>query len=348
MVFVRHAIPDEVVRLRITQVTSKFARGDVTEVLRASPHRRMPPCPIAGRCGGCDFQHIDVDHQRELKRRVVAELLWHLAGVTFNREVEAVEPPDLGWRTRMRYHTDAEGRPGLRAHRSLDVVPLPVGGCRVARPEIARPRTPDAPDSEVLAAVSASEVIIGGREVASMVVTERAAGRPFQVAADGFWQSHTQAPEVLAGAVLGGLSPQPEEVALDLYCGVGLFAGALVDAGCRVWGVEGSRRAVGLARTNVPEARFVAGDVARSLRRLPDRADLIVLDPPRTGAGRDVIAAIATRGARAIAYVACDPAALGRDLRAAQDVGLAVGSVRAFDLFPMTHHVETVAILVPS
>lgn len=348
MVFVRHAIPDELVRLRITQVTSKYARGDVIEVLRASPHRRTPPCPIAGRCGGCDFQHIDVDHQRELKRRVVAELLWHLAGVTFTREVESVEPPDLGWRTRMRYHTDAEGRLGLRAHRSLEVVPLPVDGCRVARPEIARPRTPEAPDSEVLSAVSASGVITGGREVASMVVTEKVAGRTYRVAPDGFWQSHTRAPDVLVGAVLGGLAPLPDEVALDLYCGVGLFAGALVDAGCRVWGVEGNRRAVGLARMNVPAARFVAGDVARSLRRLPDRADVIVLDPPRAGAGRHVIAALANRGARAIAYVACDPAALGRDLKAAQDAGLAVGSVRAFDLFPMTHHVETVAILIPS
>ena len=119
--------------------------------------------------------------------------------------------------------------------------------------------------------------------------------------------------------MLDGLRPRAGERAFDLYCGVGLFAGALVDAGVRTWGVEWSRSAIVHARRNVPEARFTAGKVERVLRTLPKRTDLVVLDPPRTGAGKDVIDAIVARRPRAIAYVACDPAALARDLRRAGD-----------------------------
>ena len=126
---------------------------------------------------------------------------------------------------------------------------------------------------------------------------------------------------------------------------VGVFAATLVATGCRVWGVEGSKAAVGHARRNVPKARFFAGDVERTLRRLPDRADLVVLDPPRTGAGKAVMTAVARLRPRAIAYVACDPAALARDLGIARASGYEPSSIRGFDLFGMTHHLEAVAIL---
>lgn len=177
------------------------------------------------------------------------------------------------------------------------------------------------------------------------VVTQRVGERTFEVSADGFWQSHLAAAEVLTRAVLRGLQPQPGERAFDLYCGVGVFAGALVDAGCRVWGVEGNKAAIEHARRNVPPASFFAGDVGRTLRRLPNRADLVVLDPPRTGAGQAVMAAVARLRPRAIAYVACDPAALARDLGTARGLGYEASEIRGFDLFGMTHHLEAVAIL---
>ena len=188
------------------------------------------------------------------------------------------------------------------------------------------------------------------------MVTERAAGRIFSVAADGFWQVHPGRRRHSGRRRCWPASqPRPGERALDLYCGVGLFAAALVDRGCRVWGVEADRTAVEHARRNVPEARFTAGRVDRALssstsrgpRRAspPPRADLVVLDPPRTGAGRAVIEGVIARRPRAIAYVACDPAALARDLGYAAEIGYRPTSIRAFDLFPMTHHVECVAIL---
>lgn len=348
VVFVRHAIEGELVRIRITEVRPRFCRGEAMEVVEPSPQRRTAPCPIAGRCGGCDFQHLVPAQTRELKRQVVAELLQHAAGIGFTGEVEAVEPEEFGWRTRMRYLTDAKGRPGLRAHRSHDVVPLPAEGCRIAAPGIARPTVEVlAGGAEVLAVAAGSGPVIGSTAGLPASVTERVGKRCFDVAPDGFWQSHSAAPQTLVAAVLQALAPRPGEAAFDLFCGAGLFTAALLDAGCRAWGVEGDARALAFARRNVAGARFSLGDVARVLRQLPQQADLVVLDPPRSGAGTEVMRAIAERRPRAVAYVACDPATLARDLRTAAGLGYATTSVRAFDLFPMTHHVECLALLEP-
>ena len=183
------------------------------------------------------------------------------------------------------------------------------------------------------------------------VLLERAAGRSWTVDAADFWQVHPAAADTLVATVLDGLAPRPGEGAFDLYCGVGLFAGALLDAGCRVWCLESSTAAIELAAHNLSDAadrvRLRADRVERGLRRLPKRTGLIVLDPPRTGAGPAVMKAVAFRRPRAIAYVACDPAALARDLGIAADLGYRPSSIRAFDLFPMTAHVECVAILKP-
>jgi tRNA/tmRNA/rRNA uracil-C5-methylase (TrmA/RlmC/RlmD family) len=195
-------------------------------------------------------------------------------------------------------------------------------------------------------------------------ITEHAVGRDWQVAGDGFWQVHPAAADLLTGAVIDGLRPEAGESVFDLYCGVGLFAGALIDLGCRVTGVESSRSAIAAARHNLAgsSTRFVVDRVDRALARtpgrrqgrgkagsaLPQKVDLVVLDPPRSGAGRGVVEQIVRRRPRAIAYVACDPAALARDLRYLSDRGYALDSLRAFDLFPMTHHLECVAILRPA
>ena len=333
VIFVRHALPGEQVMIEITDDRhDRFWRADAVEVITASPDRVPVRCPIAGPglCGGCDFQHVDLAAQRRLKTAVVAEQLHRLAGISWSGEVVEVSTAEtadgLSWRTRMRYVTDGHGRRGLRAHRSHRVVLLPAGGCRIAAPD----------------ALTGDEG----------TVIEYAAGRSWRVAADGFWQVHPAAADTLVAAVLDGLQPKPGERALDLYCGVGLFAGALADAGCRVWGLEDSRTAVDLARQNLADVaervRLIAGRVERGLARLPHRADLVVLDPPRTGAGREVIEQVAARRPRAVAYVACDPAALARDLATARAVGYVPRAITAYDLFPMTHHVECVAILTRS
>ncbi|MCG6566457.1 class I SAM-dependent RNA methyltransferase [Tessaracoccus sp. ZS01] len=352
VVFVTGGLPGERVRLEITDRGSKFDRGRVTEVLDAAPGRVVPPCPIAGRCGGCDWQHADADTQLALKTAVVAEQLERLAGLTWDGEVEAVPGGLLDWRTRVRYAVDDDGSVGLRARRSHDIVPLPDQGCLIAAPgstvEELQAFADPGVDLEVTVADRSVTLISGRRLKGPDPVQQKVLGRTYTVAAGGFWQVHPAAAETLSRAVLDGLRPEPGERAMDLYCGVGLFAGALADAGCLVLGVEAGRGAVELARRNVPEGEFYALPVERADRQLPEWADLIVLDPPRKGAGAGVVRAVAARRPRAIAYVACDPAALARDLKTFAAEGYEPVSIRGFDLFPMTHHIECVAILHPA
>jgi len=374
VIFVRHALPGEMVMITITDAAqASYWRGDATEILDPSPDRIAPACSISGPggCGGCDFQHVDPAAQSALKTAVLAEQLHRLAGLDLQVPVESVlrsglrseltsgqtaELPEdgSGWRTRMRYLFDDQGRPGLRAHRSHRVIPLPPEGCRIASPAIARPADGGQPGGELIA-IDAADGVHWLSEGDRAVVTEHAMGRDWELAGDGFWQVHPAAADLLATTVLDGLQPVPGETAFDLYCGVGLFSGVLADAGCRVTGVESSRVAVAAARRNLAvagsRARFHAARVDRALSTprgrgaLPTSVDLVVLDPPRSGAGRKVVEQIVRRRPRAIAYVACDPAALARDLGYLLKDSYELGSLRAFDLFPMTQHFECVAIL---
>ena len=188
------------------------------------------------------------------------------------------------------------------------------------------------------------------RDPATHDVTVGSRTHPFSVASDGFWQVHPEAPRVLVGTVLDLLDPQPGERALDLYAGVGLFARFVGEAtGARVVAVEADRTACQHARANLAALKpavVECGPTDRVLRSgLDEPFDLVVLDPPREGAKRVVVEQVVDRRPRAVAYVACDPAALGRDVAIFAEHGYELTAVRAFDLFPMTHHVECVALL---
>ncbi|PIE99422.1 MAG: tRNA/tmRNA/rRNA uracil-C5-methylase [Propionibacterium sp.] len=341
VVFVRGGIPGERVMLNITDTSKKsYWRGEVIEVLTASADRIIPACAVADRCGGCDYQHISLTRQRELKTQVIAEQLSRLAGVDYEIEVEDVGIP-LGWRTRMRYHRGPGGY-GLLASRSREVVNLPAKGCLIAHPK-GRDLAAFSSDKDTLkVTIADSGIAINGNP---KVVTEQVLGREYIVSSEGFWQVHPKAAEVLVTAVLQGLEPKPGETALDLYCGVGLFAGFLTDAGTKVVGIESDKTAIGFARKNIPGAKFRIGDVAKVLQQQKLSADLVVLDPPRSGAGKKVVNELLKIRPRRIAYVACDPAGLARDLKLFLASDYKILEIRAFDLFPMTHHVECVALL---
>ncbi|MFF4580652.1 class I SAM-dependent RNA methyltransferase [Streptomyces sp. NPDC001373] len=291
------------------------------------------------------------------------------------------------WRTRVQYAIDEDGRVGLRKHRSHDIEP--IDHCMIAAPGVTElgieKRSWQAMATVEAIAASGSgdrQVVLtprpGGRlplvELDKPVsvlrveekdggvhrvhgrpfVRERADGRTYRVGMGGFWQVHPQAADTLIKAVMQGLMPRKGEMALDLYCGVGIFAGALAErlgeTGA-VLGIESGKRAVEDARHNLadfPRVRIEQGKVDTALPRTGiTECDLIVLDPPRAGAGKQTVRHIASLSARRIAYVACDPAALARDLGYFKDAGYRVRTLRVFDLFPMTHHVECVAILEP-
>ncbi|WP_445256639.1 class I SAM-dependent RNA methyltransferase [Nocardioides aurantiacus] len=340
VVFVRHALPGERVVAVVTEDDGRFLRADAVDVLEASPDRVERPCPYAGpgACGGCDLQHAALPAQRRLKADVVREQLSRLAGLEVDVVVEPV--PDAGtdglrWRSRMQYVALPELQRGLRAHRSHDVVA--VEDCPIEAP----------------GAVTTTDGVPPAPVVTERVTT--AAGtRDFEVAGDGFWQPHVHAPRVLVETVLELGAPRPGERVLDLYAGVGLFTAYLAEAvgpTGAVTAVEGDRTATRLAAANLadlPGVSVVTDRVDRALHRGIGAADLVVLDPPRVGAKRQVVRHLAALTPRAIVYVACDPAALARDVAYLAEQGYRMETLRAFDLFPMTHHVECVALFVPA
>jgi tRNA/tmRNA/rRNA uracil-C5-methylase (TrmA/RlmC/RlmD family) len=365
VVFVRHTLPGETVRAVVTDGAegSSFWRADAVEVLTPSPDRVPPPCPWSGpgRCGGCDWQHVSMPAQRALKAEVVREQLSHLAHLDVAVEVEQV-PGDvdgLGWRTRVTWAVAEDGSAGLRRHRSHEVVP--VDSCRIAHPLVdeagVTSRTwPGAGSVEVSASVTTGDRLVLPDGRGDGALTEVVGDRVFRVTGGGFWQVHPGAAATLLAAVMDGLQPRPGDTALDLYGGVGLFAARLAEAvgpTGRVTLVESDRVAVADARHNLaelPVARVERGRVDHVLRRLrTGRADLVVLDPPRSGAGRAVVDLVARQvRPRRVAYVGCDPAALARDLTWFAERGYRLTGLRAFDIFPMTHHVECVALLEPA
>jgi tRNA/tmRNA/rRNA uracil-C5-methylase (TrmA/RlmC/RlmD family) len=370
VIFVRHALPGEQVRVRVTEgrVGDRFVRGDAVEVLEASPHRVSAPCRYAvpGGCGGCDFQHVELGHQRELKAVVVREQLQRLAGLDLPVEVQPV-PGDregLRWRTRVEFAVDSQGRAGLRPHRSRAVIPLE--DCLISTDEVIASGVLDTvwegvsgvdvidaahPDEPVLVPLTGAE---GTGGLVGELVRDGDWEAEYVVAARGFWQVHPGAASTFLSRVSALLDPQPGDRVLDLYAGSGLFTrrlGELVLPDGFVLGVEGDATAVenGIRNTeDLENVEWRANRVDREVRSLASQgvpADLVVLDPPRTGAGREVIEAVAALGPRRMVYVACDPAALARDLRTAADQGYAVVALEAYDAFPMTHHVECIAVL---
>ena len=324
------------------------------------PHARP------GGCGGCDWQHASLPAQRALKAAVIRQQLARIAGLDREVTVEPLagdEPgtedgtagPGLGWRTRVTFAVGPDGRAGLHQHRSHEIVDIQA--CPIAHPLVNAAGVPSrawpgATSVQVAAvpatgergvlvsghvrgkvpAVAADSIRLVGRGGARTALagrgylTQHAAGRDWRTDLAGFWQVHPAAADTLSAAVLAALRPQPGEVALDLYCGAGLFAGALAAAvgpDGRVVAVEGDVAAARDARHNLrdwPWARVHRGDAGEVLARLGlAGAMLAVLDPPRTGAARPVIDALISgpggQALRRIAYVSCDPATLARDLK---------------------------------
>ena len=368
VIFVRHGIPGEVVEVQITGLDKSFARADVVAVIEPSPMRQVAPCQYAGSCGGCDFQHIEISHQRQLKSDVIAEQFARIAKMEIDVEVEEVSAP-LHWRTRFAASTNKRGDAGFKGARSNSVIP--ISSCPILIPEIDFPTLPFdriGEDQRIEVALDSS----GNRTVAVMNQRlERTSERAvptivegdnqlhysvkdfnYQVSQSSFWQSNINAPDKLVEAVLEFAEFKAGDHLLDLYGGVGLFAGAalpILGPGGRIDIVEGSSSATSDARANFNGADNVfihTGDVVKELKKFK-RADVIVLDPPRTGAGKPVIESAVQLKARAIIYVACDPAALARDTGYLNDAGYHLEDIRAFDLFPMTHHIESIALYTP-
>ena len=380
VVFVADAIPGERVRALVTDDRKKsFLRADTVEVVEASEHRREHIWDAAAidrapaeRAGGAEFGHIELAHQRELKRQVLAEALERMAGLTLPVTVEEVagaEADGTGWRTRVRLHVDSQGRPGPFASRSHTVIPvttLPLATRELAEAAPLTERFVGHATVDVLAPSSGGVRLVVGEQKPSPIV-ELVGEREFRLNDTGFWQVHRGAPAALTAAVQGAIDEErfdPTAANLDLYGGVGLLAAAVADrfgAATRIVSVESDETATDFAAENLSDwvgARAETGRIERWLPRLaaeasgPERQRLaratIVLDPPRSGAGREVVDALAALAPAQVVYVACDPVAFARDAAFLAERVVVLDRIRSFDLFPHTHHVEAVGTFVRS
>lgn len=362
VIFVRHALPGEIVEAKLISLApgkrSWFAQ--TTSVKKASEKRITPKCEFfkADGCGGCDWQHADSQYQRELKLEVLVEQLERFGQVANARQISsinAVEPSQSNWRTRIRVVANDQGKWGFRKTRSHEV--QVVDKCLIADNsinDVLKTLPAGNPDDEILIVKSKEETIVypvEKRAPSAPNSTQEVDGHDFAVAGDGFWQVHPGAASVLSRQIKESVQGLKVESFADLYAGVGVLAHGLLQefplANAIV--VEADRSAAQNAKENLKSFKNVqvlSERVDKWVRGVKNKFDVVILDPPRSGAGQTVMQQICRQTLQKIIYIACDPAALARDVLIAKKNGWKLETVVAFDLFPQTHHIESVAVLV--
>ena len=368
IVFVPGVVAAEVVRVRLVDHRRDYARAEVVEVVSAAADRAVPPCTeVARGCGGCDWQHLAATAQLDAKVEVVRDALRRTARIDDPPVLAGGSVPAWGYRTSLRLAAGPDGRLGLRRARSHDVVVL--GSCSVAHPALEAVmlagRAIGAEEVSLRVSVATGECTAlvawpdrrAGRRSASFPdgvavgaeasLREVVAGRELRVSAPSFFQSGPAAAELLVDAVrsAGGAELSGAASVVDAYGGVGLFASTVVPTSARVVVVESSPSACADARHNLQatESQVVEATVERWS---PVASDVVIADPARAGLGADAAAVLAATGAGVVVLVSCDPVAAARDLRLLDGHGYRLESCTVLDLFPQSHHVETVARMV--
>lgn len=348
-------------RVRLEQVKKRTAFASIVTIIEPSEHRITPPCPHFGVCGGCDFQQMDYASQLEAKTEIIRDCLHRIGKIEVDHIDIIGSPQEFAYRSRAKWHADRiEQTIGYFRRDSHDVIdvaecPILTTGLQAELKNI-RNNLDWATlweDSAEIDAVSddAGGVSIYTREMPQRTaeITVNVTGEEFNFSAQSFFQANRFLVETLIESAIGGASGA---TALDLYCGVGLFTLPMARKFTNVIGVEDNGIAVGFARKNAARSGQKNVDLRRSgVRRFLNECsvegtDLILIDPPRAGAEKGTIEKIAELKPKQISYVSCEPSILARDLRVFLDAGYSINKITALDLFPQTHHVETVVRLV--
>lgn len=380
VVMVPFTLPGERVRARVFRNQKNFSEADLVEVLTPSPHRVAPPCPLFGRCGGCQYQHLTYPEQLGWKRRQVAELLRHMAGVEFPVAPVIASPQEYGYRSKITPHFAAprqnaentnpngqtpkerpEGFPigFLRQGTRFDIVDVPY--CHIATdainarlPEMranirTRAAAGEFPRGATLLLRDAGGTVTSDYEA---IVTETVGALKLRFLARDFFQNNPFILPAFTGYVREQAAASGAKFLVDAYCGSGLFALSSAPAFQRVAGVEISESSVRFAQQNaaangIANATFQAGDASAIFRGLTfsPQETAVVIDPPRKGCDESFLQQLFTFGPATVVYVSCDPATQMRDLRHFLAAGYALTAVQPFDLFPQTRHLECVITL---
>jgi 23S rRNA (uracil1939-C5)-methyltransferase len=326
-IFATNVYPGDVAVVRLLDVKKGFAHADLVRIIEPSPFRRAMPCPVANECGGCDWTALRLDKQLEAKQRILTESLRRIGKIDpATLPPIAIHPSPLNYRLRSRLHRDAE-KVGFYAMRTNEVVPLPRECEVVGLQTREHPREGETweVDGKLF---DAGELMIDG----------------YHVTTDAFFQVNRHLLGTMRELVTNIASRSTKKSsAIDLYSGVGFFSRPLAALFDTVTAIEGSAAAHECAKRNVPaNVTLVNAPVEWWVERMP-RADFVFLDPPRSGARRNVIDAIADRTNAMVCFLACDPVTFARDASRLIASGWRLASLDLIDLFPNTHHVETLA-----
>lgn len=332
-IFATNVFPGDVARVELFEVKKGFARADLVELITPGPWRRAAPCPIANECGGCDWTALRLDKQLEAKRGILLESLRRIGKINDAPEI-TIHPSALNYRLRSRLHRDGDAI-GFYAMRSNRVVPL-APECEVVGVETAM-----AAAFESGGAADAVQIWeLDGQLITAGELTIDG----YRLSTDAFFQVNRHLLQTMLRLVSGHASRvKNKQTAIDLYAGVGFFSAPLARMFERVIAVEGSPVSARYARQNLPgNAKVIEAPVERHAQKLPE-ADFVFLDPPRAGTRQEVIRSIGQRTKEIIAYLSCDPVTFSRDASRLIASGWRLSTLDLLDLFPNTHHVETLS-----
>ena len=360
-VFVVLAVVGDKVKVRLNEVKGRMAFAKIEEIIAPAPERIDPPCPYVGRCGGCDFQQMTYAAQLDAKIGIIRDNLHRIGKIEYENEIAIIPSPhDFGYRLRAQWHVDGNKREiGYYARDSRDLIP--IAHCPILASELddtlQRVRTEFEwekfwPDKGAIDAARGDENSISLHspeiDLRNEEITITAAGERYTFAAGVFFQGNKYLIDTLIKTAIGDASG---ENALDLYSGVGLFTLPLARKFKKVTAVEDYSPSVNFARKNIANAgvsnvKIVEKPVGRFLGdHSAGNIDFALLDPPRSGTEKKTVLDLIRLRPKTVSYVSCDPSVLARDLRRFVDSGYTIESITAIDLFPQTHHVETVVWL---
>ena len=356
IIFVRHAIFGETAKVKDTAINSKVAFGDAVEILKPSKDRVAPPCQYSHPegCGGCDFQHINYRAQSGLKKEVLKDQFKRITKVDISPDIVTSNPPNgLHWRSRLNLAISENKKVGLRAHKSNNVIE--IDKCMIALNEINKSdiftKNWDNEENLKISCSSTNEINVSQFEkniLGPDKLTENVDKNTYTISPKSFWQSHINAPSLLLQQVMREANIKQDEIVCDLYGGVGLFTLPI----SKLIGKNGQVHLIEMNDTCIEDANIMFkhidniyihhGTVEQKLGSVKN-IDTIILDPPRNGVSKQVINQIIEKKPNTIVYVSCSPSTLARDSKVLLENKYSLSNIVGLDLFPMTHHIESIA-----
>jgi len=352
IIFVPRAAPGDVLEVEVFDRKKDYASARITRVVEPSIFRQTPDCPNYETAGCCHWQHIQYARQLEIKEAVLRETLQRTGRIAWDGPISIISGPERNYRLRATFHV-RDRRVGFLRERGNTVIPIQecsalVGELNAFIPE-ANKLLASFENVEEVRAVSGPAVAASfdGRSTGMENPRLNVQDFVFELHPDAFFQSNRYLLSEFMKEVLDQIGPDPKYV-LDLFCGSGFFSIPVAQRSREVLGVESNRFAVRQGRLNanlnhIENIQFVERDVDSALKDAKIKPDLVLLNPPRTGCGKQTAERIAALNAPRVVYVSCNPSTFAREAAVFVKQGYNLERITLVDQFPNTYHIEIVA-----